>query len=72
MCVQINTQVEVYEEKFPLVETIGGVAGGLVLLALITVGLYKVGTDTSLDLNALEIIRHSGLSDMLHDLFDYS
>ncbi|XP_053367395.1 integrin alpha-M-like [Clarias gariepinus] len=40
---KINTQVEVYEEKFPLKETIGGVIGGLVLLALITLGLYKAG-----------------------------
>ncbi|XP_053540892.1 integrin alpha-M [Ictalurus punctatus] len=40
---KINTQVEVYEEKFPLKETIGGVVGGLVLLALITAGLYKAG-----------------------------
>ncbi|KAF5891661.1 integrin alpha-M-like, partial [Clarias magur] len=39
---KINTQVEVYEKKFPLKETIGGVVGGLVLLALITAGLYKV------------------------------
>lgn len=40
---KVNTQVEVYEEKFPLKETIGGVVGGLVLLALITAGLYKAG-----------------------------
>ncbi|XP_053540891.1 integrin alpha-M [Ictalurus punctatus] len=40
---KINTQVEVYEEKFPLKETIGGVVGGLVLLAFITAGLYKAG-----------------------------
>ncbi|KAB5555295.1 hypothetical protein PHYPO_G00032070 [Pangasianodon hypophthalmus] len=40
---KINTQVEVYEEKLPLKETIGGVVGGLVLLALITAGLYKAG-----------------------------
>ncbi|KAF4085381.1 hypothetical protein AMELA_G00117390 [Ameiurus melas] len=40
---KINTQVEVYEEKFPLKETIGGVVGGLLLLALITAGLYKAG-----------------------------
>ncbi|KAF5891662.1 integrin alpha-M-like, partial [Clarias magur] len=38
---KINTQVEVYEDKFPLKETIGGVVGGLVLLALIAAGLYK-------------------------------
>ncbi|KAI5609731.1 integrin alpha-X-like, partial [Silurus asotus] len=40
---KIDTQVEVYEEKFPLKETIGGVIGGLVLLALIAAGLYKAG-----------------------------
>uniref|UniRef100_W5LPA5 Integrin, alpha M (complement component 3 receptor 3 subunit), tandem duplicate 2 n=1 Tax=Astyanax mexicanus TaxID=7994 RepID=W5LPA5_ASTMX len=40
---QINTQVEVYEEKNLLKEIIGGVIGGLVLLALITAGLYKAG-----------------------------
>ncbi|KAK3529236.1 hypothetical protein QTP70_021912, partial [Hemibagrus guttatus] len=40
---KINTQVEVYEEKFPLKETIGGVVGGTVLLALITAVLYKAG-----------------------------
>ncbi|KAI5609730.1 integrin alpha-X-like [Silurus asotus] len=40
---KIDTQVEVYEEKFPLKETIGGVVGGLVLLALIAAGLYKAG-----------------------------
>lgn len=45
MCVQINTQVEVYEEKFPLMETIGGVIGGLVLLALVAAGLYKVSAE---------------------------
>uniref|UniRef100_A0A3B1IX83 Integrin, alpha M (complement component 3 receptor 3 subunit), tandem duplicate 2 n=1 Tax=Astyanax mexicanus TaxID=7994 RepID=A0A3B1IX83_ASTMX len=39
----INTQVEVYEEKNLLKEIIGGVIGGLVLLALITAGLYKAG-----------------------------
>ncbi|KAG9267405.1 integrin alpha-M-like [Astyanax mexicanus] len=41
--VTINTQVEVYEEKNLLKEIIGGVIGGLVLLALITAGLYKAG-----------------------------
>ncbi|KAM9462481.1 integrin alpha-M-like [Clarias gariepinus] len=40
---KINTQVEVYEEKLPLKEIIGGVVGGLVLLALIAAGLYKAG-----------------------------
>ncbi|KAM9462478.1 integrin alpha-X-like, partial [Clarias gariepinus] len=40
---KINTQVEVYEEKFPIKEIIGGVVGGLVLLALIAAGLYKAG-----------------------------
>lgn len=72
MCVQINTQVEVYEEKSLLLEIIGGGVGGLVLLALITAGLYKVGTETSPDINPLEIIRYSGISNMLHDVFDYS
>lgn len=33
------------EKKFPLKETIGGAVGGLVLLALITAGLYKVSTE---------------------------
>ncbi|XP_036417042.1 integrin alpha-M-like [Colossoma macropomum] len=40
---EINTQVEVYEEKNMLKEIIGGVIGGLLLLALITAGLYKAG-----------------------------
>ncbi|KAL7870059.1 hypothetical protein AOLI_G00140470 [Acnodon oligacanthus] len=40
---EINTQVEVYEEKNMLLEIIGGVIGGLLLLALITAGLYKAG-----------------------------
>ncbi|KAI4884526.1 hypothetical protein NFI96_020494, partial [Prochilodus magdalenae] len=40
---KINTQVEVYEEKTLLKEIIGGVIGGLLLLALITAGLYKAG-----------------------------
>ncbi|KAG7325496.1 hypothetical protein KOW79_011812 [Hemibagrus wyckioides] len=40
---KINTQVELYEEKFPLKETIGGVVGGIVILALITAVLYKAG-----------------------------
>ncbi|TSK14506.1 Integrin alpha-X [Bagarius yarrelli] len=40
---KINTQVELYDEKFPLKETIGGVVGGLVFLALITAILYKTG-----------------------------
>lgn len=42
---QINTQVEVYEEKIPLKEIIGGAVAGLVLLALITAALYKVSTE---------------------------
>ncbi|XP_066521286.1 integrin alpha-X-like [Hoplias malabaricus] len=40
---RIITQVEVYEEKDLLKETIGGAVGGLLLLALITAGLYKAG-----------------------------
>ncbi|XP_056325963.1 integrin alpha-M-like [Danio aesculapii] len=40
---QISTQVEVYEEADMTKEIIGGVIGGLLLLALITVALYKVG-----------------------------
>uniref|UniRef100_A0A673GA64 Integrin alpha-X-like n=1 Tax=Sinocyclocheilus rhinocerous TaxID=307959 RepID=A0A673GA64_9TELE len=40
--VQINTQVEVYEEVNLTKEIIGGVIGGLLLLALITAALYKV------------------------------
>ncbi|KAL6474962.1 hypothetical protein MHYP_G00160020 [Metynnis hypsauchen] len=40
---EINTQVEVYEEKNMLLQIIGGVIGGLLLLALITAGLYKAG-----------------------------
>ncbi|XP_060795403.1 integrin alpha-X-like [Neoarius graeffei] len=40
---KINTQVEVYEDKFPLKEVIGSCIGGLVILALITAGLYKAG-----------------------------
>ncbi|XP_076844021.1 integrin alpha-M-like isoform X2 [Brachyhypopomus gauderio] len=39
----INTQVEVYEEKNILKEAVGGAVGGLLLLALITAALYKVG-----------------------------
>ncbi|XP_050979757.1 integrin alpha-X-like [Labeo rohita] len=41
--VQINTQVEVYEEVDLTKEIIGGVIGGLLLLALITAALYKAG-----------------------------
>ncbi|XP_058650236.1 integrin alpha-X-like isoform X2 [Onychostoma macrolepis] len=41
--VQINTQVEVYEEADLTKEIIGGVIGGLLLLALITAALYKAG-----------------------------
>ncbi|XP_059386405.1 integrin alpha-X-like [Carassius carassius] len=41
--VQINTQVEVYEEVNLTKVIIGGVIGGLVLLALITGVLYKAG-----------------------------
>ncbi|XDV45083.1 hypothetical protein PO909_013243, partial [Leuciscus waleckii] len=41
--VQINTQVEVYEEVNLTKEIIGGVIGGLLLLALITAALYKAG-----------------------------
>ncbi|XP_073684902.1 integrin alpha-X-like [Garra rufa] len=41
--VQINTQVEVYEEVDLTKEIIGGVVGGLLLLALITMALYKAG-----------------------------
>ncbi|KAK9965087.1 hypothetical protein ABG768_004196 [Culter alburnus] len=40
---QINTQVEVYEEPNLTKEIIGGVIGGLLLLALITAVLYKAG-----------------------------
>ncbi|XP_048026720.1 LOW QUALITY PROTEIN: integrin alpha-X-like [Megalobrama amblycephala] len=40
---QINTQVEVYEEPNLIKEIIGGVIGGLLLLALITAILYKAG-----------------------------
>uniref|UniRef100_A0A9J7Z2X9 Integrin, alpha M (complement component 3 receptor 3 subunit) n=1 Tax=Cyprinus carpio carpio TaxID=630221 RepID=A0A9J7Z2X9_CYPCA len=40
--VQINTQVEVYEEVNLTKEIIGGVIGGLLLLALVTAALYKV------------------------------
>ncbi|XP_072524110.1 integrin alpha-M [Salminus brasiliensis] len=39
----INTQVEVYEEKNLVKEIIGGAIGGLLILALITAGLYKAG-----------------------------
>ncbi|XP_052467005.1 integrin alpha-X [Carassius gibelio] len=41
--VQINTQVEVYEEVNLTKVIIGGVIGGLLLLALITGVLYKAG-----------------------------
>ncbi|XP_026133267.1 integrin alpha-X-like [Carassius auratus] len=41
--VQINTQVEVYEEADLTKEIIGGVIGGLLLLAIITAALYKAG-----------------------------
>ncbi len=41
-CMKINTQVEVYEEADLTKEIIGGVIGGLLLLALITAALYKV------------------------------
>ncbi|XP_059387707.1 integrin alpha-X-like [Carassius carassius] len=40
---QIDTQVEVYEKVNLTKETAGGVIGGLLLLALITVALYKAG-----------------------------
>ncbi|KAG1933410.1 integrin alpha-X-like [Pimephales promelas] len=40
---QINTQVEVFEEANLTKEIIGGVIGGLLLLALITAALYKAG-----------------------------
>ncbi|XP_056325036.1 integrin alpha-M-like [Danio aesculapii] len=40
---QISTQVEVYEEVDLTKEIIGGVIGGLLLLALITAALYKAG-----------------------------
>ncbi|GAA6111810.1 integrin alpha-M-like isoform X1 [Tachysurus ichikawai] len=40
---KVNTQVELYEEKFPLKEVIGGAVGGIVLLAVITAVLYKTG-----------------------------
>ncbi|XP_051770706.1 integrin alpha-X-like [Ctenopharyngodon idella] len=40
---QINTQVEVYEEANLTKEIIGGVIGGLLLLALLTAALYKAG-----------------------------
>ncbi|XP_035389155.1 integrin alpha-M-like [Electrophorus electricus] len=39
----INTKVEVYEEKNILKEIIGGAVAGLLILALITSGLYKAG-----------------------------
>lgn len=42
-CMKINTQVEVYEEADLTKEIIGGVIGGLLLLALITAALYKAG-----------------------------
>ncbi|XP_056102017.1 integrin alpha-X-like [Rhinichthys klamathensis goyatoka] len=41
--VQINTQVEVFEDANLTKEIIGGVIGGLLLLALITAALYKAG-----------------------------
>ncbi|KAL1263911.1 hypothetical protein QQF64_004266 [Cirrhinus molitorella] len=41
--VQINTQVEVYEDVNLTKEITGGVIGGLLLLALITAALYKAG-----------------------------
>ncbi|KAG1933411.1 integrin alpha-M-like [Pimephales promelas] len=41
--VQINTQVEVFEEVNLTKEITGGVIGGLLLLALITAALYKGG-----------------------------
>ncbi|RXN12998.1 integrin alpha-M-like protein [Labeo rohita] len=41
--VQINTQVEVYEEVNLTKEIIVGVIGGLLLLAVITAALYKAG-----------------------------
>uniref|UniRef100_A0A673G9C4 Integrin alpha-M-like n=1 Tax=Sinocyclocheilus rhinocerous TaxID=307959 RepID=A0A673G9C4_9TELE len=41
--VQINTQVEVYEEVNLTKEIAGGVIGGLLLLTLITAALYKAG-----------------------------
>uniref|UniRef100_A0A4W5NF75 Integrin alpha-X-like third Ig-like domain-containing protein n=1 Tax=Hucho hucho TaxID=62062 RepID=A0A4W5NF75_9TELE len=40
---KIETQVEVYPEVDFTKGVIGGVVGGLVLLALITAGLYKAG-----------------------------
>uniref|UniRef100_A0A8C1XVW0 Integrin, alpha M (complement component 3 receptor 3 subunit) n=1 Tax=Cyprinus carpio TaxID=7962 RepID=A0A8C1XVW0_CYPCA len=43
LSVQINTQVEVYEEVNLTKEIIGGVIGGLLLLALVTAALYKAG-----------------------------
>ncbi|XP_067285781.1 integrin alpha-X-like [Pseudorasbora parva] len=45
--VQINTQVEVYEEVNLTKEIAGGVIGGLLLLALITAVLFKAGFFTS-------------------------
>ncbi|XP_043085924.1 integrin alpha-M-like [Puntigrus tetrazona] len=41
--IQIATQVEVYEEVNLTKEIAGGVIGGLLLLALITLALYKAG-----------------------------
>ncbi|XP_050956997.1 integrin alpha-X [Labeo rohita] len=41
--VQINTQVEVYEEADLTKEIIGAVIGGLLVLAVITAALYKAG-----------------------------
>ncbi|XP_026078963.1 integrin alpha-M-like [Carassius auratus] len=41
--VQINTQVEVYEEVNLTKEITGGIIAGLLLLALITTALYKAG-----------------------------
>ncbi|KAG5854714.1 hypothetical protein ANANG_G00040720 [Anguilla anguilla] len=40
---EVGTRVEVYSEADFTKEIIGGVVGGLVLLALLTAGLYKAG-----------------------------
>ncbi|XP_067225484.1 integrin alpha-X-like [Chanodichthys erythropterus] len=57
---QINTQVEMYEEPNLTREIIGGVIGGLLLLALITAALYKAGFFKSQYKQLLENAEQSG------------
>jgi len=45
---QIITEVEVYPEANFTKEIVGGTIGGLLLLAIITAGLYKVTSNVSM------------------------